>query len=174
MEAILLKNFRYGWKLMTLYFMHFPLIYLLPITSKSVLVGFCYSIFSFMCMLCRALFVLSTFSKVKHKIDPSVVTLSWPSKAWVNVKDIVGIAFTFNRTNYIYVKMLVKHLPITSKSVLVGFCYSIFSFMCMLCRALFVLYFCTFSVGHCVVCSSIYGFWLSLWHFQAFLTLKKI
>ena len=35
-------------------------------------------------------------------------------------------------------------------------------FMCMFCRSLFVL--CTFSFGHCVICSSsIYGFWLPLW-----------
>ena len=60
-----------------------------------------------------------------------------------------------------------------------GSCYSIFSFICMFCRSLFVfskvrvtrslvlyvcfadrcLSFCTFSFGHCVVCSSsIYGF----------------
>ena len=25
---------------------------------------------------------------------------------------------------------------------------------------------CTFSFGHCVVCSSIYGFWLPLWYLQ--------
>ena len=32
------------------------------------------------------------------------------------------------------------------------------------------LSFCTFSFGHCVVCSStIYIFWLSLWYFQTFL-----
>ena len=61
-----------------------------------------------------------------------------------------------------------------------GSCYSIFSFICMFCRSLFVLLFfffwplcCLFffdirilttplvSFGHCVVCSSsIYGFWL--------------
>jgi hypothetical protein len=29
--------------------------------------------------------------------------------------------------------------------------------------------FCTFSFGHCVVCSSIYGFWLSLWCLQTLL-----
>jgi hypothetical protein len=29
------------------------------------------------------------------------------------------------------------------------------------------LFFCTFSIGHCVVCSSsIYGFWLPLWYLQ--------
>ena len=45
-------------------------------------------------------------------------------------------------------------------------CYSIFNFMCMFCRSLFVF----FSFVHCVVCSSsIYGFWLSLWYLQALL-----
>ena len=31
------------------------------------------------------------------------------------------------------------------------------------------LSFCTFSVGHCVVCSSIYKFWLPLWYLQTLL-----
>jgi hypothetical protein len=31
------------------------------------------------------------------------------------------------------------------------------------------LFFCTFSFGHCVVSSSIYGFWLPLWYLQALL-----
>ena len=40
-------------------------------------------------------------------------------------------------------------------------CYSIFSFMCMICRSLFVLLSFFFYFDHCVVCSSsIYGFWL--------------
>ena len=48
-------------------------------------------------------------------------------------------------------------------------CYSIFSFICMFCRSLFILlYF--FSFGHCVVCSaSIYAFWLPLWYLQTLL-----
>ena len=37
------------------------------------------------------------------------------------------------------------------------------------------LSFCTFSFGHCVVCSSAtYGFWLPLWYLQALLTLKGL
>jgi hypothetical protein len=32
------------------------------------------------------------------------------------------------------------------------------------------LSFCTFSFGHCVICSSIYGFWLPLWYLQTLLT----
>ena len=31
------------------------------------------------------------------------------------------------------------------------------------------LSFCTFSFGHCGVCSSIYGFWLPLWYLQTHL-----
>jgi hypothetical protein len=52
-----------------------------------------------------------------------------------------------------------------------GLCNSIFSFMCMFCRSLFVLLL--FSFGHCVVCSSIYGFWLPIWYLQARLTAEK-
>jgi hypothetical protein len=32
------------------------------------------------------------------------------------------------------------------------------------------LSFCVFSFGHCVVCSSIYGFWLPLWYLQTLLS----
>jgi hypothetical protein len=36
------------------------------------------------------------------------------------------------------------------------------------------LSFCTFSFGHCVVCSSsIYGLWLSLWYLQTLLWLFR-
>jgi hypothetical protein len=37
------------------------------------------------------------------------------------------------------------------------------------------LYFCTFSFGHCVDCSSsIYGFWLPLWYLQALLITRFV
>jgi hypothetical protein len=36
------------------------------------------------------------------------------------------------------------------------------------------LSFCTFSLGHCVVCSSsIYGFWLHLWYLQTLLIIHE-
>ena len=35
------------------------------------------------------------------------------------------------------------------------------------------LSFCLFSFGHCVVCSSIYGFWLPLWYLQTLLHIYK-
>ena len=53
-----------------------------------------------------------------------------------------------------------------------GLCYSIFSFICMFCRSLFVL--CIISFGHCVLCSSsIYGFQLPLWYLQTLLNVHK-
>ncbi len=33
------------------------------------------------------------------------------------------------------------------------------------------LSFCPFFFGHCVVCSSIYGFWLALWYLQTLLNI---
>ena len=58
--------------------------------------------------------------------------------------------------------------PSSSPVILVGLCYSIFSFMCMFCRLLFILLH--FPFGHCVVCSSsIYGLWLPLWYLQTLL-----
>jgi hypothetical protein len=49
-----------------------------------------------------------------------------------------------------------------------GSCYSIFSFMCMFCRSLFVLLYLFFC--HCIVySSSIYGFWFPIWYLQTLL-----
>jgi len=44
---------------------------------------------------------------------------------------------------------------------------SLVLYVCFVNRCLF---FCTFSFGHCVVCSSpMYGFWLPLWYLQTLL-----
>ena len=44
------------------------------------------------------------------------------------------------------------------------------SFVLYVCFVDRCLFFCSFSFGHCVVCSSsIYGFWLSLWYLQTLL-----
>jgi hypothetical protein len=46
---------------------------------------------------------------------------------------------------------------------------SLVLYVCFVDRCLF---FCTFSFGHCVVCSSsIYGFWLPLWYLQTLLNI---
>ena len=45
------------------------------------------------------------------------------------------------------------------------------SLVLYICFADHCLSFCTFSFGHCVVCSSsIYGFWLPLWYLQTLLS----
>ena len=45
---------------------------------------------------------------------------------------------------------------------------SLVLYVCFVDRCLFL---CTFSFVHCVVCSSIYGFWLHLWYLQTRLAL---
>jgi len=50
---------------------------------------------------------------------------------------------------------------IMAVSFIGGFLYRCFSF-------------CTFSFGHCVVCSSIYGFWLSHLYLQTLLVPRGI
>ena len=51
--------------------------------------------------------------------------------------------------------------------------YSIFRFLCMFVDRCFS--FCTFSLGHCVVCSSsIDGFWLPLCYLQTLLTAQNV
>ena len=59
---------------------------------------------------------------------------------------------------------LQEHLSLPT-GFLLDSCCSIFSFVdrYFLC--------CTFSFGHCVVCSSIYGFWLPIWYLQTLLLL---
>jgi hypothetical protein len=47
-----------------------------------------------------------------------------------------------------------------------GITRSLVLYVCFVDRC---LSFCTFSFGHCVVCSPIYGFWLPLWYLQTLL-----
>ena len=59
-------------------------------------------------------------------------------------------------------------------SVFSGVCvtWSLVIYVCFVDRC---LYFCPFSFGHCVVCSSsIYGFWLPLWYLQTLLKLFPV
>ena len=53
-----------------------------------------------------------------------------------------------------------------------GSCYAIFNLVCVCCVDR-CLSFRTFSAGHCVVCSSICGFWLLLWYLQTLLYLSS-
>ena len=46
-------------------------------------------------------------------------------------------------------------------------CCSFFSFLCSVILD-HCLSFCSFSCGHCIVCSLIYGFWLPFWYLETF------
>ena len=60
-----------------------------------------------------------------------------------------------------------EHL--SSSPVFSGVCVTLSLDLCV-CFVDRCLSLCTFSFGHCVVCSSsIYGFWLHLWYFQTLL-----
>jgi hypothetical protein len=62
---------------------------------------------------------------------------------------------------------LVEHLSSPPVFIGVRVTLSLVLYKCFLDRC---LSFCTFSFGHCVVCSSsIYGFWLTLWYLQTLL-----
>jgi hypothetical protein len=56
---------------------------------------------------------------------------------------------------------------------LVGSCYSIFSFMCMFCRSLFVLLSFFLWPSCCLFFFDIYWFWLPLWYLQTLLIKNK-
>ena len=60
---------------------------------------------------------------------------------------------------------LPEHLSLPPVFSGVRVTWSLVLYVCFVDRC---LSFCTFSFGHCVVCSSlIYGFWLPLWYLQA-------
>ena len=41
-------------------------------------------------------------------------------------------------------------------------------FYVVFCKSLFAIFF-FYSFGHCIVCPSIYSFWLPIWHIQTFI-----
>ena len=88
-----------------------------------------------------------------------ISTLSFYMHGYASLADRVYICLSINDFfNYIV------------QCIWWGSCYSIFSFMCMFCRSLFVLLFFVFFVfGHFVVCPSICGFWLHFDIFKLFL-----
>jgi hypothetical protein len=73
---------------------------------------------------------------------------------------------------YEFVSRLTRQVPLvehlSSSPVFIGVCVtrSLLLYVCFLDRCLF---FCTFFFGHCVVCSSKYWFWLTLWYLQTLL-----
>jgi hypothetical protein len=50
-----------------------------------------------------------------------------------------------------------------------GLCCSICSFLWSVLWIIVFFFLLSFLFGHCIICLSIYGFWLLLWYFQSFL-----
>ena len=65
---------------------------------------------------------------------------------------------------------LPEHPSSTPISIWVRVTRSLVLCVCFVDRCLSL---CTFSVGHCVVCSSIYGFGLPLWYLQTLFNIKQ-
>jgi hypothetical protein len=80
---------------------------------------------------------------------------------------VLSSFMTYHRVcNYINttgVTTLPKHL--SSSTVFSGVRVTRSLVLCVCCVGR-CLFFCTFSSGHCVICPSIYGFWLPLWCLQ--------
>ena len=104
-----------------------------------------------------------------HGYVPLVVNTSWSfPRSWL----ITGFVTRLTRRVSLLEQellTLLEHLcspPIFSE---VRVTRSLVLYVCFVDRC---LSFCTFSFGHCVICSSsIYGFWLPLWILQTLLTI---
>jgi hypothetical protein len=107
---------------------------------------------------------LTVMEYLCHKYAPLVVSTSrsFP-RSWL----ITGFVTRLTRRMSLVEKELLTLLEhMSSPSVFSGVrvTRSLVLYVCFVDRCLF---FCSFSFGHCVVCSSsIYGFWLPLWYLQ--------
>ena len=112
------------------------------------------------------------------ELDINVFLIFFTANASCERKSLINLVI---KTSHMFIKTgiappLVIEVPAPNKVMcvkgiaFVSLCNSIFSFICMFCRSLFVLSSLFFSFS-CVVCSSsIYGFWLPLWYLQTLLS----
>ena len=94
-------------------------------------------------------------------------------------------SFPHSRLNTGFMTRLTRRVPLVEQELptLPGHLSSppVFSGVCVtrslvlyVCFVYHCLSFCTFSFGHCVVCSSsIYGFWLPFWYLQTLLIILE-
>jgi hypothetical protein len=103
-----------------------------------------------------------------HGYVPLVVSTS---RSFPNSRLITGFVTRLTRrVPLVEQKLLTLPEHLSSPSVFSGVrvTRSLVLYVCFVDRC---FSFCTFSFGHCVVCSSsIYGFWLPLWYLQTLLT----
>jgi len=118
-------------------------------------------------------FVLRVMDYIVLAINQLTKDMHWPCYCTVHVYVVIHVCDSM-RASWVVADMFFHCLFIYVLLFEVQFYQErIFSFMCMFCRSLFVL--CTFSFCHCVVYSSIYGFWfLPLWYLQTLLIITDI
>ena len=129
------------------------------------------------------------FGKVEVIILRSPAWLGWPLWNICVTNDhgyfplVLNTSRSFPHSRLItgFVTRLTRRVPVVEEEMLtlpehlssppvfsgVRFARSLLLYVCFVDRC---LSFCTFSFGHCVVCSSsTYGFWLPLWYLQTLL-----
>jgi hypothetical protein len=114
--------------------------------------------------LCRRWALMCLFS-LGHKPRP---ILGHDMSLNVTYHQIVHLTTTTRFTTSEELLTLPKHLGLTH-----GFCWirvaQSLVFSAVFCGQIFLcVFFSSFPFGHCIVCSSIYIFWIPLWYFQIF------
>ena len=127
-----------------------------------------------------------TFIKLKSSLLQSPPWIGWPlwnicvTNDYGFVSLVLSTSLSFPHTRFItgFVTRLTRRVPLVQHELLSiqehlrsppDFSWSLPLYVCFVDRC---LSFCTFSVDHCVVCSSsIYGFWLPRWYLQTLLVI---
>jgi hypothetical protein len=137
-----------------------------------------FSVISCFCIVVRCIIIQSWLSWRHHFEHFTVATKNWLTvmecqcHKWPRIYStcrkhfpVLSSFMTYHRAT-----RLTRRVPLVEQELLSGVRYIRFLVLCV-CLEGSCLCFCPFSFGHCVVCSSsIYGFWLLLWYFQALLT----
>jgi hypothetical protein len=111
-----------------------------------------------------------------HLIENKVVLICWVGVKQQSLtrpllyhrQDLNNTTWVTRRVSLVEQALLTLPEHLSSHPFFSGFgvIRSLVLYVCFVDRC---LSFCTFSFGHCVVCSSIYGFWLPLWYLQTLL-----
>jgi hypothetical protein len=115
---------------------------------------------------------LTVMEYMCHKWPRYVPLIVNPSRSFLRSWLIIGFVTRLTRRLSLVEHELLtlsEHLSSPPVCSWVRVTRSLVLYVCFVDRC---LSFCTFSFGHCFVCSSIYGFWLALWYLQTIHTLQ--
>ena len=106
-----------------------------------------------------------------HWYVPLIVNTSRPfPHSWVSTRFVTRLT---QRVSLVEQELLTfsEHLSSSPVDSGIRITQTLVLFVCLVDRC---LSFCPFAFGHCVVCPSIYGFWLNFWYLQTLLTPERI